>query len=184
MNRTSHLPYTYRLQQGATLIVTMIFLLIVTVIAISSLTNVNLQTSMLSNTQRKQITFQEAESAVDRNAATNANSYFELSKGIQQVGCNITTAFGSTNYPPRNKKTDSDNTFSSRSEMLYRGRRSSEITGDSIRLCGSGGGCTGNTSATYVVEVIGTSAFKDSDLKTSIHQGFVFSASPALCDKE
>lgn len=166
-------------QRGAALIVTMIFLLIITVIAINSLTNTSMQTSMLANAQRNQLTFQEAESAIDR-TISQTDSAYKLSNGLQASGCNTSDSFNQTTYTANNTST------TSASELLYKGRRADLNSSGSIRISGGQSSGAGSAGVVYVVEAIGTSTFDrdDAAVSTVIHQGLEFAGPDKFCDSD
>lgn len=65
-----------RRQQGAVLIVSLVLLLVITLIALASLSGSRLETKMVINQQDKQSTFQEAESGISQ--AMRNDKYYQV----------------------------------------------------------------------------------------------------------
>ncbi len=74
-----------RQEKGAALIVSMLFLIVITLLSLSSMRNTNLDTKIAVNHQHKQISFQAAESALFKLMSPNPNVNVPLTPAAEPV---------------------------------------------------------------------------------------------------
>jgi type IV pilus assembly protein PilX len=95
---------THNNQKGATLIVALIMLLLLTIIGMASINDTNLQEKMAGNLREKNIAFQAAEAALRKGEETFKDKFVTLTSVTDYAEAQASTTFSEFTVPTDRKK--------------------------------------------------------------------------------
>ena len=150
-------------QQGAVLLVSLVMLLVITVIAVASLSTGTLETKMVVNVVQKETSFQEAESAVDETIEDPTHLYNAWVLGRNNPNLPMQSAAKQHSVPITSHSSYANS--SATAEFLS---SKPSIGGDSITI-GSG-----VSMRVYSYEVRGTASLDNATVDTVVGQGVDF----------
>jgi Tfp pilus assembly protein PilX len=167
MKKNQAFHTTPKLQRGATLLVTMIMMLLITLISITALKNSTQQTKLMASVVRKDNSFQQSESLLTQH---NYDNIFNLLVTLGDSFEKDRSAYIKTNNISKKLDTTSKMTIDSEARLL--GTRNMATPGGVMYSAKE------DSPKPYVIELHSNTKIDGSSIETTIRQGRIVVAPP------